>query len=170
MPSKPSPWMTRNSRPSAVRWVDFGQQLDACQQHAAIVAEGLIVIARHIDHTRAAFHLGENGVDHAAMCRAPEPASLEPPEIDDIADEVERAAVVVGEKIGQQLGFAAGRAEVDIGDEYRAVVARQIGRETRLGAPLIEHSLRLLAYANRSAAPRLGNRITGPSVLCRDSM
>jgi hypothetical protein len=42
------------------------------------------------------------------MRRAPEPPSLEPPEIDDIADEIERAAVVVGEKSANSSALQPG--------------------------------------------------------------
>src|SRR5450432_1207478 len=84
----------------------FPPQFHAGKAHAAIIPEELVVIAWHIDDTRPFLNLLENKVEHRAVCRAPVPVLLEPPAIDDVADEIERLAIIVDKKIGQEFSLA----------------------------------------------------------------
>ena len=45
------------------------------------------------------------------------------PAVDDVADQIDRVGLVQAEEVEQQLGLAAARAEMDVGDEERAEVA-----------------------------------------------
>jgi hypothetical protein len=75
----------------------------------------------------------QDQIHHPALLRAPEPTLFESPAIDDVADEVERAAFVVDEKIRQQLGLAATRTQMRVRDEDRSMVAVAMGRRLRGG-------------------------------------
>jgi hypothetical protein len=94
---------------------------DARQRHAAITAKEFVVIAGNVDDAGAFLDLVQNGVEHARVCVVPEPAFLQPPAVDDIADEIERLAIVVREEVGQKFGFAAARAEMGVRDKERAM-------------------------------------------------
>jgi hypothetical protein len=56
------------------------------------------------------------------LVRRPVPVALELPAIDDVADQVKCVAGIGSEKAGQDLGFAAARAEMDVGNEYGSVL------------------------------------------------
>src|SRR6185436_10898985 len=99
---------------------------------------------------------------------APEPTALEPPEVDDIADQIEGAAIIVGQEVRQQLGFAAGRAEMDIGDENRAVAARQVGRQLVLNSS--HRTLPRLRLHESGFQCPFWTTESDFGVLCRDSM
>ena len=91
--------------------------LDARERQSAIIAEHLVVIAGHIDDARAVLDLGEDGVEHARVRGRPEPILLQPPAIDDVADKIERLAIIVGEEVGQKFGFTTARAQMDVGNK-----------------------------------------------------
>ena len=48
---------------------------------------------------------------------------LQPPAVDDVADQIDRLGVVVAQEIEKQLGLAAAAAEMDVGDEERPEVS-----------------------------------------------
>src|SRR3546814_1294110 len=48
---------------------------------------------------------------------------LEPPAVDDVADQIERLAIDVVEEVDQQIGIAAAGAEVDVADPHGAIAA-----------------------------------------------
>jgi hypothetical protein len=50
----------------------------------------------------------------------PVPARLQPPAVDDVADEVEGVGVVAPEEVEKQRRLAAPRAEMHVRDEERA--------------------------------------------------
>ena len=112
----------------------FAHDLDAGDAAAAIGAQEFVVIAGHVDDARAFVDLA-SGLRHARALRlAPVPAAFKLPAVDDVADEIERVAGIAREEIGEQLGLAAARAQMGVGDENRAVmaeVARLVGGRKR---------------------------------------
>ena len=54
---------------------------------------------------------------HVVVRLRPVPAALQLPAVDDVADQIERVAVHVADEVEQQLGLAAARAQMDVGDE-----------------------------------------------------
>src|SRR4029077_20591043 len=97
-----------------------------------IVAQELVVIARHVDHARAVVDLAQHFAHDAALRLAPVPA-LDLPAVDDVADEIERVAFVVLEEIGEQLGLATARAQMGVGDEDGAVGPQRAPARRRWG-------------------------------------
>jgi hypothetical protein len=81
------------------------------------------VVAGDEDHAGAAVrHLEDAAHDFVVGVR-PVPALAQPPAVDDVADEVERLALVRPQEVDQHVRVAAARAEVDVRDPDRAVLA-----------------------------------------------
>ena len=55
-------------------------------------------------------------------------------QIDDVADKIERTALMMGEKIRQQLCLAAPSPQMRVGDEDRPIVSAAVGQRTRRNA------------------------------------
>src|SRR4029450_11629323 len=76
--------------------------------------------------------LGENLPEHVTVQLGPERSPFEAPEVDDIADQIERVAIVAVQEIEKHPDLAVSRAEVNIGEPARAVVG---GRHEASFAP-----------------------------------
>ena len=94
---------------------------DAAEIEAGELAEHLVMVARDVDHPRAAPRALEQPPHHVVMAGGPVELLLEPPAVDHVADEVHRLAVDVIEEVDQHVGIAAARAEMDVADPDRAV-------------------------------------------------
>ena len=84
-------------------------------------------------------------------CGQYQPA-LEPPAVDDVADQVEMLALVPLQEIEQQFGLAAARAEMDVRQEDRAEVLRR-GR--------VQHSVTMQFEIYRMLADSKDGSVTG---------
>ncbi len=94
------------------------------QHQPAEAARGAVVVARHVDQLGAAARQRMQGLDHALMGRVPARAALcHPPQVDDVADQVQLPALHTPEEIGELGRMAVGGAQMHIGDEDRAVHA-----------------------------------------------
>jgi len=100
--------------------------LDAAEVGAEIVAQELVVVARHVDDARALARLAQELLHHVVVRLRPIPARAQLPAVDDVADQVDRLGVVPAQEIEQPLGLAAARAEMDVGDEQGAEPARGV--------------------------------------------
>ena len=119
MPSNSSPCRTRKRRPSAVWWIDLAADLDIADHDAGMIAEDTVVIAGDIDDPRAVFCLAEQGADDVVVRLRPDGTTSSCPQVDDVADQVERShSTGAGNRAGNQP--AAPEAEVDVRDEYAA--------------------------------------------------
>jgi hypothetical protein len=85
----------------------------------AEVADAVVVIAWNVDHPHALAGQAQDLLDHVVVGLGPEPAGLHLPAVNDVAHEVERVALELADELQQELGLAAARAQVDIGDERR---------------------------------------------------
>src|SRR6185437_4970600 len=86
------------------------------------------------DDSGAGVDLAQDLVHDLAMGLGPEPAALELPAVDDVADEIERLAGVSLQEVEQKLRLAAAGPQMDIGNEDRPVIARGThGRRARAG-------------------------------------
>ena len=94
--------------------------LDAAEGGADVVAQELVVVARHVDEVRALAHLAQELLHHVVVRLRPVPARAQLPPVDDVADEVDRVRVVVLQEIEQEGGLAALRPEMQIGQEQRS--------------------------------------------------
>src|SRR5688572_4647795 len=96
---------------------------DAAEMRTEIVAQELVMVSRQIDHPRAFSGLAENCLGHVVMGLRPVPISLQPPAVDDVADQVDRLGLMMGQEVLQELCLAAAGAEMHVGDEKRSHVA-----------------------------------------------
>ena len=103
--------------------------LHVAERHAVVVAQRLVVVAGHVDDARALARLAQQLLHHVVVALRPVPAALQAPAVDDVADQVDLVGVVVLQEIEQELGLAAARAQMNVGDEDGAVV---IDRRRRL--------------------------------------
>src|SRR5262249_18062534 len=79
------------------------------------------MIAWNEDEFRAAAHLVKEGLHDAAMGLRPDPAALDAPEIDDIADEVDRSCLIVAQKSQERGGPAAAGCKMYVREEQGSV-------------------------------------------------
>ena len=115
---------------------------DAAEVMVEIVAQRLVVIAGHVDHVRPFARLAQNLLDDVVMRLRPIPPALEPPAIDDVAHEIKPVGFVLAQEVEQEIGLAAGRAQMDVRQEdrppargpvVRAAAAREAVRRARDG-------------------------------------
>jgi len=81
------------------------------------------VVAGDIDDFRSPLRLAQNFEHHVIVALDPEPGFLQAPEIDDVADEVKRVAVMAAEELQQKLRLAAPRSQMNVGNPNGAVAA-----------------------------------------------
>jgi hypothetical protein len=94
--------------------------LDAAIGGADEVAQELVVIAWKIDDPGALPRLAEKLLQHVVVALRPEPGPPQSPAVDDIADQVDRLGIVVAEEIEDEIGPAAGGAEVEVREKKAA--------------------------------------------------
>ena len=97
---------------------------DAAENRPDIVARELVVIAGHVNHAGALAHLAQQLLHDIIVGLRPIPTVLEPPAVDHVADEIDRLGIIMFEKIQQKLGLTPARAEMNVGQEKRAVKGR----------------------------------------------
>ena len=95
--------------------------LDPAEIEAVERLAHLVMVAGDIDDARATLRALENPPDDVIMLGRPEMPLLEPPAVDDVADEVKRLAIDMVEEIDQHCGVAAARAQVNVADPHRTI-------------------------------------------------
>jgi hypothetical protein len=91
------------------------------QRQAAETTYRAVVVAGNVDDLGAGAAQRVQRLDHAVVRGAPGRAPLrQPPQVDDVADEVEPPATQRGEEFRQFPGMAMARTEVHVGEEDRA--------------------------------------------------
>ena len=111
-------------------------ELDPTEDLApSIIAGKLIVIAGHEDDAGAGIDLAQDFGHHLVLCFGPVPAALELPAIDNVADQIERVAVVMGQKVGQRFGLAARRSKMGVGNKDGAMAREAAGVGNGLSYP-----------------------------------
>src|SRR5215471_12583567 len=137
----------------------FRHKFDTGEYQSEIIAKRFVVSAGDIDHPCSVHDLGKDCIDHATMGRAPVRVLAQTPKVDNVADEIERPAVIVLQKIGQELGFAAGVSEMNIGNEDGSVppdLVRGQGIRSLPHGSLASRFLRSQDAAALSRAPDMG--------------
>jgi hypothetical protein len=84
------------------------------------------MVAGHVNDAGAAAHLAQHFLHDVVVALRPIPRAAQPPAIDNVADQIDRAGIVEAEKIKQQLCFAAAGAEVHVGYPDRAVLVGMV--------------------------------------------
>ena len=95
--------------------------LDAAEGQSEELAGELVMVAGNENHPRAAPHLAQKLLHDVIVRLRPVPADPQPPAVDDVADQVDRIRLVVAKQIENEIGLAAARAQMQIGEEQRAV-------------------------------------------------
>ena len=104
--------------------------VDAAEVVVQKAARKLVVVARHEDHMAALARAAQQLLHHVVVRLRPVPAAAQLPAVDDVADQIQRFALVFFQKIEQRPRLAARRAQVDVGYENGAEpgsVARHAG-------------------------------------------
>ena len=92
------------------------------------------MVAGDVDQLGAGTTQGVQRLDHAVVREPPGRAPLrQPPQVDDVADEVQPVALQAGEEIGELRRMAMTRAEMHVGDEHRAPTLAGGGGRTHAG-------------------------------------
>ncbi len=101
------------------------------------------MVARDVRHLHALAAHAQDLLHHVVVRLGPVPAALQPPAVDDVADQVELFALEAADEVEQELGLAAARAQMDVGDEDGAIAADRTlvhaGPRTRPRPPLQAH-------------------------------
>ncbi len=88
---------------------------------AIVAAHDLVMVAGDIHDPRAAPRLAEQFQHHRIVRLGPIPGALQPPAIDDVADQIHGLGIVVLEEVEELFGLGAMRAEMEIREEQRPV-------------------------------------------------
>jgi hypothetical protein len=97
-------------------------KLYAAEIHARVVAQSVIVIAGDKYNARAFTRLPQELLQNVVMALWPVRSTANLPEIDDVADEIERLALDVFQEIEKRGCLRIAHSEVDIGKKHGAVV------------------------------------------------
>ena len=98
---------------------DLLGEFDAAEIRAEVVAQEFVVVARHVDESRPLAHLAQDLLDDVVVRLRPIPAALQPPAIDDVADEVDRVGIVMPQKVEQHSRLASLGSEMHVRQEER---------------------------------------------------
>ena len=89
---------------------------------AAVVAQAFVVIAGNEDDARALARLAQQLLQHVVVGLRPVRAAAHFPEVDDVADEIDRLGTPTRlQEIEQRFGLRRARPKMDVRDEYRSV-------------------------------------------------
>ena len=94
-------------------------------------AQEFVMVADNVGDVRAALGSRQDTADDVCVGLRPVPFLLEAPAINDVADKVELFARIGLEEGAQGFGLAAARAQVDVGDEDRAIFRPGMGHHVR---------------------------------------
>ena len=133
------------------------------QREAAEAADRAIVVAGDVDQFGAGTTQRVQGFDHAVVRVSPGRASLrQPPQVDDVADQVQLVALQSGEEIRQLRRVAMAGTQVHVGDEHRAPTSAGGGGRAHAGClpPVAGNAGASSAgcYAGRLRSGRRSNR------------
>ncbi len=119
----------------------------AAEFHAEELLDEFVMVAADVNHLGLLAAFAKQFLDEHVVVVAPEPAELQFPAVNEIADEVKVFAVHDAEKFQQLLHPRVARAEVDVGNPDRAADQRLVGTEIEM----------LLAVRHRSMTSPLCN-------------
>ena len=85
----------------------FGQDGDAAEPVSGEIPEILVMIAGDVDDARSLARLAQELLDDVVVVLAPVPGAPHPPDIDDVADEVEIMRLGRAKEIQEKLGIAS---------------------------------------------------------------
>ena len=92
---------------------------DAAEMHPREIAQEFVVIAGNIDDAAALARLAQQLLHDIIAALRPVPAPLQPPTVDDVADEDDGVSLMVAQEIKQKICLRGLGAEMHVGDEDR---------------------------------------------------
>ncbi len=111
------------------------RDLHAAEVHSREGTHHLVVIARDVDDPGAAPRPLEDPPDDVVVLGGPVDLLLQPPAVDDVADQIHRLAVGVVEEVDQQIVVAPLGAQMDVADpdgaEFPPLAADALGHGRR---------------------------------------
>ena len=99
---------------------DVVDQGDAAELQAGIIAQEVVVIAGDVDQLRSLAHLAQQLLHDVVMCLRKVPAALQPPAVDDVADQIDRRRVIGAQELQHEIRLRPARAEMQVGYEDAA--------------------------------------------------
>jgi hypothetical protein len=123
-------------------------------------AERLVVVAREVHDPGAPARAPQQSLHDLAMARRPEPFLLQPPAVDDIADQIEIIGLDMLQEIQETIRLAAPRAKMDVGDEHGPVPPGARSRRSRPRRRVAEHSVHSSMITNEASAPNTHSIVT----------
>jgi hypothetical protein len=134
-------------------------QLHAAELHAGVVGQELVVVAVDVDDAGLLAVLAEDFLDQRVGRLVPLPVPAQLPAVNDVADEVEVARLVLAQEVEEQFGLGVFAAQVDVGNPDGAVVQATPGRRR-----LLRPDTRLWARVSGAASdkPERGRSLTRP--------
>ena len=87
-------------------------------------AHHLVVVAGDVNETRALAAFAQDFLDDIVMALRPVTAAAQAPDVDEVADEVQRLALGGTQEIEHGVGVAAAGAKVEIGNPGGAIMGR----------------------------------------------
>jgi hypothetical protein len=94
--------------------------------HAAEIADCLIMVAWDEDHTYALADTAQQFLEDIVVALRPMGAATDAPEVDDVANKIDRIGIVVAQEIEQRLCLSSARPEVHVGDKQRPIAALRL--------------------------------------------
>jgi len=95
--------------------------IDTAEMGAVIIAQELVVIARHVNHLGALARLAQHFLHEIVVRLRPVPAGFQRPAIDDVSDQINGIGIMATEEIEQSIGLRAAGSEMDVGDKQCAI-------------------------------------------------
>ena len=81
------------------------------------------MVPRHEDHPCPLARLAQDLLDDVVVRLVPVPVLPHPPDVEDVADQIQVVGLGVAQEIKQKIGSAPACAEVDVGDPDGPVVS-----------------------------------------------
>ena len=94
---------------------------------AEMSGEKLVVVSRDVDHPGAFARFPQNLLDNVVVFLRPIDAATQRPDIDEIADDVERLKLVLAQELEKSPGVAPSRAKVQVRDPGCAILDSREG-------------------------------------------
>jgi len=116
--------------PSVGKFVDgVFSDFNPPEKQPGISADEIVVVAWNVDDTRTLADFPQKLLHDIVVRLRPIPGALQPPAVENVADEVNRLCIMVAEKIKQQVRLTISASEMNIRDEQSPIYLRLRVRE-----------------------------------------
>src|SRR4029079_1382401 len=118
---------------------------DSAEVGSAEFAQSFVMIARNEDQFGAFAGFAQQFLQHVVMALRPIYATLDPPEIDDVADEIDARRLAIAQEVEEGFGLTGLGTEMDVRDEDRPIPSRPI--KIHVSPPLFHNDVRDLSQS-----------------------